>query len=152
MAQHPRRRLLELVLWTLVAVNTAASCWLVVAVRLPQAPAVEAARDVRLLAAVAVADAGPGELAQLYGLFSGLADYLAVGHPGCDTTPQLLEVWARALVISGWKREAFPKLTDLVEAELKSRGFSDPQPLGPRAPELVDLFRCLAGGVKDAGT
>ena len=61
-------------------------------------------------------------------------------------------MWSRALTISGWERETLPSLTDLVESELKSRGFSDPQPLAPRAPELVELFRELAGGVKDAGT
>ena len=54
----------------------------------------------------------------MYGLLSGLADYLEAGHPGCDDTQNLLEIWSRAVLISGWELENYPELTDLVEAEL----------------------------------
>ena len=151
MAPRIRLSTRDTALWLMVLANTVASCWLV-AVRLPQAPAVEATRDIRSRAAEAVGGATVAERSKVYGLFQGLADYLDAGHPGCDNTPQLLEMWSRALTISGWERETLPSLTDLVESELKSRGFSDPQPLAPRAPELVEVFREVAGGVKEAGT
>ena len=39
------------------------------------------------------------ERSKVYGLFQGLADYLDAGHPGCDNTPQLLEMWSFRRVI-----------------------------------------------------
>jgi type VI protein secretion system component VasA len=126
----------------------AVSSWMVV--RLPPTPAVEMVSGVRSRAAAAVAGATSEDLSKLYGLMSGLADYLEAGHPGSETTLDLLEIWARALLISGWELEQYPELTDLVEDELRRRGFGEPKKLAPVAAELVDLFRALAEGVRDA--
>ena len=136
-------------LWVVVLANMAVSSWMVV--RLPPTPAVEMVSGVRFRAAAAVAGATREDLSSLYGLMSGLADYLEAGHPGSDTTLDLLEIWARALLISGWELEQYPELTDLVEDELRRRGFGEPRKLSPVADELTDLFRALAGGMKDAG-
>jgi hypothetical protein len=119
-------------------------------VRLTPTPAVEMVSGVRFRAAAALAGAAHKDLASLYGLMSGLADYLEAGHPGSETTIDLLEIWARALLISGWELEQYPELTDLVEDELKRRGFGEPKKLAPVAAELTDLFRALAGGIEDA--
>ena len=144
-----RSLLADCVLWGVVTANTVVSCWMLT-VRLPQAPAVETTRSVRTRAAAALAEAPPEDQAKVYGLLSGLADYLEAGHPGCDDTQNLLEIWARAVLISGWELENYPELTDLVESELVRRGFNQSKKLKPVAAELVTLFRDLAGGIRDA--
>ena len=144
-----RSLLADCVLWGVLTANTVVSCY-VLTVRLPQAPAVETTRSVRTRAAAALAEAPPEDQAKVYGLLSGLADYLEAGHPGCDDTQNLLEIWARAVLISGWELENYPELTDLVESELVRRGFNQSKKLKPVAAELVTLFRDLAGGIRDA--
>ncbi len=144
-----RSLLADCVLWGVLTANTVVSFWMLT-VRLPQAPAVETARSVRTRAAAALAEAPPADQAKVYGLLSGLADYLEAGHPGCDDTQNLLEIWSRAVLISGWELENYPELTDLVEAELVRRGFNQSKKLKPVAAELVTLFRDLARGIRDA--
>ena len=144
-----RSLLADCVLWAVLTANTVVSCWMLT-VRLPTAPAVETARSVRTRAAAALAEAPPEDQAKVYGLLSGVADYLEAGHPGCDDTQNLLEIWSRAVLISGWELENYPELTDLVEAELTRRGFNKSKKLKPVAAELVTLFRDLAGGIRDA--
>jgi len=95
-------------------------------------------------------DASHDDCVQAYGLFMALARYIDRGHQNIKTTPQLFELWKSVLDNAGWAREKYPALTDHVEAELKLRGFEDPQPMEDVKNSAVEIFSWIALGCKDA--
>ena len=84
----------------------------------------------------------------LWGMFTAGAEYLRSGHPGSDSTGDFLRIWERALVTSGWDKEKYPGLTDLLEEELKQRGYDQSKDLDPWVDDLSNFFEDVARGCR----
>jgi hypothetical protein len=84
----------------------------------------------------------------LWGMFTAGAEYLRSGHPGSESTGDFLRIWKRALKTSGWDREKYPGLTDLLEQELKQRGYDQSKELDPWVDDLSKFFEDVARGCR----
>ena len=84
----------------------------------------------------------------LWGMFTAGSEYLRSGHPGADSTGDFLRIWRRALETSGWKKEKYPELTDILEEELKQRGYDRPEDLDPWVDDLSSFFDEVARGCR----
>lgn len=84
----------------------------------------------------------------LWGMFTAGSEYLRSGHPGSKSTGDFLRIWRRALKTSGWDREKYPGLTDLLEEELKQRGYDQSEDIDLWVDDLSSFFDDVARGCR----
>jgi hypothetical protein len=87
-----------------------------------------------------------------YGMFTIFAEFVGEGRYGdkIKTTEDLLNLWGRMVKVSGWEKEKYTKLTDVVEGALRDKGLDDNKPIADVKSDIADAFRAIGLGCKDA--
>jgi hypothetical protein len=117
----------------------------------PPTPTPTPPEDAKIVAiANSLSDARKEDCVKMYGVFTAFSKYVENGHKGIETTKQMLDVWKETLNNLGWNNEQYPKFTDAVESELKSRGLEDPKPMSEAKTSVVEAFELIAAGCKHA--
>lgn len=100
----------------------------------------------------AVQDIPRDDCLAAYGMFTIFAEFVGEGRYGdkIKTTADLLNLWGRMVKVSGWEKEKYTKLTDVVEEALRDKGLDVNKPIADVKTDIADAFRTIGLGCKDA--
>ena len=87
-----------------------------------------------------------------YGMFTIFSEFVGEGRYGDNikTTADLQNLWGRMVKVSGWEKEKYTKLTDVVEAALRDKGLDENKPIAEVKDDIAKAFRTIGLGCKDA--
>ena len=61
-----------------------------------------------------------------------------------------MNLWGRMVKVSGWEKEKYTMLTDVVEEALRDKGLDVNKPIADVKTDIADAFRTIGLGCKDA--
>lgn len=86
---------------------------------------------------------------KLYKVFAGAYQYVDVTDKP-QTTKELFDLIDRVQKDYKWDKEKYPKLTDVVEKDLLSKGFEDDKEIVSNKKLVVDTFCVYANSILEA--